>query len=198
MSTVSETSCRIESAAVPDGPGCVVLTSERVIWTASDARQARQPHGALAVPLHCVANAAQAGGGVLGWGVFGSFEVTFSVQPLYDPGQPPAAVTLAFAGGKDDRDQVFRELTRLLRERPWAQAPPVAAPTPAPAAAAPAPAPAPAPAAPPLDADGIRVQVPLLEKRRARSGAADGPACPARSPFSYDFSAELRVLSQRD
>ena len=51
---------------------------------------------------------------------------------------------------------------------------------------------------PPLDADGIRVQVPLLEKRRARSGAADGPACPARSPFSYDFSAELRVLSQRD
>ena len=112
-----------------------MLTSERVIWTASDARQARQPHGALAVPLHCVANAAEAGGGVLGWGVFGSFEVTFSVQPLYDPGQPPAAVTLAFAGGKDDRDQVFRELTRLLRERPWL-AQPVAAPAPAPAPAA--------------------------------------------------------------
>ena len=183
--------------------GCVLLTNERVVWTAADPHVVFQEHGALGIPLHCVADAKESGGGWFGGGWASPFKITFSVQPLYANAQPPEEFTLSFHGGKEDRDSVFRELTRVLREKPWQSAPPVAAPAAAvpaaePPLAAPPPYTEPAPPPPPVDTDGIFVTLPHSSIGLGGGAAADAggarPLCPPRSRFDYDFTVEERAI----
>lgn len=186
--------------------GCVLLTNERVVWTAADPHVVFQEHGALGIPLHCVADAQEGGGGWFGGGWSSAFKITFNVQPLYANAQPPEEFTISFHGGKEDRDPVFRELTRVLREKPWQSASPVVAPAAAVPAAVPAPAtPAPytepalpPPPPPPVDTDGIFVVLPHYSIGLGGRMAADGgPPCPSRCGFDYDFSLERSTIASR-
>jgi hypothetical protein len=200
--------------------GCVLLTNERVVWTAADPHVVFQEHGALGIPLHCVADAKEAGGGWFGGGWASPFKITFAVHPLYANAQPPVDFTLSFHGGREDRDTVFRELTRVLRDKPWQAAPPVADPVVL-AAADPVAVPG-GPAAPPhfeptsalpppppvdQDTDGIFVILPhssnglggqiAAEAAAAAAGTSQPSACPPRCGFDYDFSLEHAAIASR-
>ena len=111
---------------------------------------------------------------------------------MYENSQAPEKFTLTFhRGGKEERDRVFRELTRVLREKTWQPAPVVSVPVAAPQIVAPAPAPA--PAGPDPDADGIFVILPGSEARSHGGAAAtSGLVAPTRCGFDYDFAIELK------
>ena len=127
------------------------------------------------------------------------YKLSFTIKPMYENAQPPEKFTLTFyRGGKEDRDRVFGELARVLREKTWQPAPVVYAavaapqvPTPAPAVAAVEQAEA---SRPDPDADGIFVVLPGSEGGRLAGAAAaiSEPVPPARCGFDYDFTIEYK------
>ena len=138
--------------------------------------------------------------GCVGWGLWADpCKITFTIKPMYENSQQPEKITLSF-GGKEDRDRVFRLLTRALHDKPWQPAPAVGVPAAAPPVqrAAPVAATPPAvaePAPPPADPDGIFVVLPHAAEGPLGGGeAATVPVCPPRCGFEYDFTVERKYV----